>query len=130
MHGIVSEGPTLASGEIIPAQPVRSGKKFRAYSLSSGQPVISSRFDLQNALDTYEDPETPTALDYEVDLEGELSDLSDLDGGDSDESFEAELPLPSALQTFVPEEEKNPSETEEETHEDVGPSQGKRARRR
>ncbi|KAJ3819038.1 hypothetical protein F5880DRAFT_1734109 [Lentinula raphanica] len=108
---------------------LRSGKEFRAYSLSPGQPIIS-QFDLQNALDAYEDPETPDALDYEVDLEGELSELSDLESEDSCESFEVEPPLPSSLPPFVPAEEKNSSESEEEPSEEIGLGQGKRARRR
>ncbi|KAJ3965065.1 hypothetical protein EV361DRAFT_955360 [Lentinula raphanica] len=113
---------------------LRSGKEFRAYALSPGQPIVASQFDLRDALEAYEDPETPTSRDYEVDLEGELSELSDLESEDSCESFddsiEVELALPSTFQPLVSGEESSPSETEDDPSNDPGQGQGKRARRR
>ncbi|KAJ3818352.1 hypothetical protein F5880DRAFT_1511030 [Lentinula raphanica] len=123
---IIFEGPTLA--------PVRSGKEFRAYSLSPGQPILASQFDLYNALENCDDPEASTSQSYDVDLEGELSDLSDLESEASLESFsassETELPLPSTFQSFVPAEEKSDSEGDEEPFNEPDQGQGKRARRR
>ncbi|KAJ3730736.1 hypothetical protein C8R42DRAFT_637406 [Lentinula raphanica] len=114
---------------------LRSGKEFRAYTLSSGQPIIAPQFDLQNALDTYEDPELPTSRDYEVDLEGDLSELSDLESEDSCESFEfhdsneVQFSLPSTFQPRLSTEGSSPSEGEDKPHSDPAGGTGKRARR-
>ncbi|KAJ3752822.1 hypothetical protein EV360DRAFT_75019 [Lentinula raphanica] len=111
---------------------LRSGKEFRAYGVFSGHPIVASQFDLDAALEAYEDSETPTSREYEVDLEGDLSELSDLESDDSSESLEGEedynLPLPSSPHPFQPNLPEDTSEEEDEPFDDSEKSQGKRAR--
>ncbi|KAJ3748156.1 hypothetical protein EV360DRAFT_76339 [Lentinula raphanica] len=116
----VSEGPTLE-----PASPVRSGKEFQAYDLQSGHPISAPHFDLEAALDAYKDVDGSAEREYDIDLEETLSDLSDIESDGLAEPEDSDLPLPSILHSFVPQEDSS----DEEEDPSLVKGKGKRARR-